>query len=335
MNVSMKYATYLYNLYYRCLLGMILFYMVLYLLNADLFKAHPFYVFPLFVAPYLLYYGICFAFVHLLLRAPKRQWAWIGLGGLLILGSFWIVKSYYYILLPAIKVVFYSAWKDDHYWILLKKIFQGLFFILLLIAVDYYCFNWLIMKIQTKRLERILRDRADSSLLSGHFLRRLYQLTARGKKQVDVEVLDFFQSISNKLVAQHVRVALEEEWSFVKRMIALCPDRQFVIIGEEQVLQQIWNRSVPSLSLMTWIENAVTYSMDGSADPIVLSWNTEPDRTVLEIRNAISTASIAKGTGNGLRLVNRLYESCQNDRVHLDYTVDDHSFFSVKLSFFK
>lgn len=335
MNISIKYLTYLYNLYYRCLFAMILFYMVLYLLNADLFKAHTFYVFPLFVAPYLLYYGICFAFVHMLLRAPRHQWVWIGLCGLLILGSFWIVKSYYYVLLPAFNIVFYSEWKEHHTWILLKKIFQGLFFILLLIAVDYYCFNWLIMKVQSMRLERILRDRADSSLLSGHFLRRLYQLTAKGKKQVDVEVLDFFQSISNKLVAQQVRVALEEEWSFVKRMIALCPDRQFVIMGEQQVPQQIWNRSVPSLSLMTWIENAVTYSTDGSADPIVLNWTTEPDRTVLEIRNAISAASITKGTGNGLRLVNRLYESCQNDRVHLEYTVDDQSFFSVKLSFFK
>lgn len=335
MNISIKYATYLYNLYYRCLLGMLLFFTVLYLLNADLFKGRPLYIFLLFVAPYLFYYCICFVFFHLLVRYSVRQLGWTILCALLILGSFWMVKSYYYVLLPAIKVVFYSEWKDHHSWILLKKIFQGLFFILLLIAVDYYFFNWLIVKIQSRRLERMMRDRADSSLLSGHFLRRMYQLTARGKKEVDVEVLDFFQSISNKLVAQQVRVALEEEWSFVKRMLALCSDRQFVIQGEEQVPQQIWNRSVPSLSLMTWIENAVTYSTDGSEDPIVLTWTIQLDRVVLEIRNTIAVTNIKRGTGNGLRLVNRLYESCQNDRIHLEYAIEHESFFSVKLSFFK
>lgn len=51
MNVSMKYATYLYNLYYRCLLGMFIIFMLLYLRTIGSLSGHPFYVFPLFVAP--------------------------------------------------------------------------------------------------------------------------------------------------------------------------------------------------------------------------------------------------------------------------------------------
>ncbi|TCR14381.1 hypothetical protein EDF67_101485 [Sphingobacterium sp. JUb78] len=334
MYTRIKNTTYLYNLYYRCLLVMSIFLMVIYIRNIGTFTGQPIYVFPLFVAPYLVYFCICYALFHLSVRFRLRQLGWLVLCAALVLGSFWIVKSYYYTLLPTIKVVFYSAWQNNHQGILLNKISQGLFYILLLIVVDYFVFKWLKIKIQSTRLERMMRDRADSSLLSGHFLRRLYQLASKGKKEVDVEVLDFFQSISNKLVAQNVRVALEEEWYFVKRMVALCHDRHFEINGEEHVSQQIWNRSVPSLSLVTWIENAVAYSIDGANNPITLTWINQPDKLVLEIRNRMHTTSIKRGTGNGLRLVNRLYESCKNDRVELQYTIEKNTYFIVKLSFF-
>jgi len=335
MYTRIKNTTYLYNLYYRCLLFMSIFFMVIYIRNIGTFTGQPMYVFPLFVAPYLLYFCICYALFHLSVSFRIRQLAWLILCSLLVLGSFWVVKSYFYNLLPAIGVVFYSSWEDHHHWVLLQKIGQGLFIILLLIGVDYFLFKWLKTKIKSTRLELMMRDRADSSLLSGHFLRRIYQLTAKGKKKVDVEVLDFFQTISNKLVAQNVRVALEEEWYFVKRMIALCYDRHFEIHGEEYVSQQFWNRSVPSLSLLTWIENAVAYSMDGTDNPITLTWINQSDNLVLEIRNTIHTTSIKRGTGNGLRLVNRLYESCKNDRIALEYTIENNTYFIVKLSFLK
>lgn len=334
MNISIKNPAYLNNLLYRCSVGLVLFFTVLYILNIGLFNGQPMYVFPLFVAPYLSYFCICFVLFHLIVRYHYARIGWVFLCSILVVGSYWLVKSYYYVLLPAVEVVFYSDWEENHQWVLIKKICQGFFYILLLIVADHYCCNWLKVKLQSLRLERIMKDRADSHLLSGHFLRRLYQLTSKGKTEVNVEVLDFFQQISNKLAQQHVRVALEEEWHFVKRMIALCHDRKFEIQGEEHVPQRIWNRSVPSLGLMTWIENAVEYSTEDGHIPICLAWTSESDRLVLEIRNAISLSNIKRGTGNGLKLVNRLYESCNKDHVHLEYTIENNTFFIVKLTFF-
>ncbi|MDH5826420.1 hypothetical protein [Sphingobacterium faecium] len=267
------------------------------------------------------------------MRYDLRRLGWLLLCSLLVAGSYWVVKSYYYVLLPKLDVVFFTDWEEHHRWKLFTKICQGLLIMLSLIVADYFGCNWLKVKLQTLRLERTMRDRADSSLLSGHFLRRLYQLTSKGKTEVNVEVLDFFQYISNKLVAQHVRVALEEEWHLVKRMIALCHDRRFEIQGEEHVPQRIWSRSVPSLGLMTWVENAVEYSTEGAL-PICLTWSSQSDRVVLEIRNTISLSNIKRGTGNGLKLVNRLYESCKKERVQLEYTIENNTFFIVKLTFY-
>lgn len=333
MNLMLKNPTYFNNLYYRCLVGLMVVCTALYIRNIGPFTGQPIYVFPLFVLPYLSYFCICFALFHLVVRYDLRRLGWLLLCSLLIACSYWLVKSYYYVLLPKVNVVFFTDWEERHRWELFTKICQGLLIMLSLIVADYFGCNWLKVKFQSMRLERIMRDRADSHLLSGHFLRRLYQLTSKGKREVNVEVLDFFQYISNKLTQQHVRVALEEEWHYVKRMITLCNDRTFDIQGEAQVPLRIWNRSVPSLALMTWIENAVEYSTDDGHSPICLSWSAQSDRVVLEIRNAIAATSINRGTGNGLKLVNRLYESCDMDRMDLTYTVENDTFFIVKLSF--
>ncbi|MNI24264.1 hypothetical protein D3C73_778780 [compost metagenome] len=164
---------------------------------------------------------------------------------------------------------------------------------------------------------------------------KLYRFAAEKKIVFDLKVLDFFQYVINKIAARDTRVALAEEWAYLKQLVDMCVHRTIEIKGEELVPGYIWNRSVPTLSLMTWIENAVSYSPIGKAIPIVIEWADENGATVFRVRNRIASDNEKKGTGRGLELVNRLFEPLKEHRVNVAYRIEEQMYFAVELKFLK
>lgn len=331
MNVRLSQSLVAKNKKLRLAIGLLIILTLLYLFNADVLINHPFYIFVLFVLPHGFYCLLYFSLFH-------NLWHWIpfiraSITLLVLFSTFWTVKYYYYVLLPIQGIVFFSDWKVGDEWALIKKIVKATLAIAAWIGIDYYYWEKYRVKRESTRLENRLDEINNNHLLSGHFLRRLYELTRRDKLKLSVKSLDFFQYVTNRMYSSKTRVALEEEWKYVEILCGICTDRRFVITGTDGIKPGIWNRSVPSLAIMTWIENAIEYSPDSLELPITLSWKVMPDGIQLQIKNHIGSNKLSQGTGKGLQLVDRLFDAFKSDDVFLSYAVVEDSFFIVTLHF--
>lgn len=331
MNVRLSQSLVAKNKNLRLAIGLLIILTLLYLFNVGVLINHPFYIFVLFVLPHVFYCILYFVLFH-------NLWHWIpfiraSMTLLVLLSTFWAVKYYYYVLLPSQGLVFFYAWEAGDEWALIKKIVKASLAIAAWMGIDYYYWEKYRVKREIARLERRLDEINHNHLLSGHFLRRLYELTRREQLRLSVKSLDFFQYVTNRMYSSKTRVAMEEEWRYAEILCGICTDRKFVITGTDCITPDIWNRSVPSLAIMTWIENAIEYSPDSLELPITLSWTVLADGTQLQIKNHIGRDKLSQGTGNGLQLVDRLFDAFQSDDVFLSYEAVEDSYFIVTLHF--
>lgn len=321
------------QLHYRYIYGVTLFILLLGSVFKHLWLNHSFNIFILFIIPYVSYFTVSFVTFHIIRLHKYRLWFILVAGVVLLIWVYPIVKWYYYSFLTAQGVVFYFPWKDGDAQKLFIIIVRGLAFVLLFLALDTVLWQKRQKIIKINELELAVKDISDNALLSGHFLFKLYQFSVEKKIVFDLKVLDFFQYIINKIASRNSRVALAEEWAYLKQLVVMCVHRSIEIKGEELVTDYIWNRSVPTLSLMTWIENAVSYSPIGKTIPIVIEWIRQKDAIVFTVRNRIACSTEGKGTGKGLELVNRLFEPLQEGHVNVTYRIEEEMYFVVELKF--
>ncbi|CAM3688253.1 hypothetical protein [Sphingobacterium prati] len=333
MNIFSFNLDFFNQLHYRFLLGVTLFGVLLAIIFKDVWLNHPLIIYLLLIIPYIFYFAVCFMTFHIVRLQKYRLWFLLLPGVVLLVLVYPVIKWYYYSFLTAHGVVLYFPWKDGDAQKLFIKIVRGLSFVLLILGLDTFFWQKKQKSVKINELQLAVKDISDNALLSGHFLFKLYQFSVEKKIVFDLTVLDFFQYIINKIAMRDSRVALDEEWAYFKQLVDICVHRKIEIKGEELVPAYIWNRSVPTLSLMTWIENAVSYSPIGKSFPIVIEWIREKDATVFTVRNRIAGRNGEKGTGRGLILVNRLFESLQKDRVNVAYRIEEEKYFVVELKF--
>jgi hypothetical protein len=325
--------TFFNKLHYRFVLGIAVLTLVLVILHVNLWMNHSLLIFLLFIVPYLFYFTVSFMIFHIIRQQKYRLWFVLLPSVVLLVMVYDVVKWYYYSFLTTHNVVFYYPWAEGDAQKLFIKIIRGLSFVVLLLSVDTIFWQKRRKKMKINELELAVKDISDNALLSGHFLFKLYQFSVEKKIVFDLKVLDYFQYIINKIAMRDARVGLDEEWIYLKQLVNMCVHRTIEIKGEEVVPRYIWSRSIPALSLMTWIENAVSYSPIGKAIPIVLEWIQENDTTIFKVRNRIADSVEEKGSGKGLELVNRLFEPLQKDRVNVAYRIEGREYFVVELKF--
>jgi len=325
--------TFLSQLHSRFLLDITILTFVLATLHVHLWLNHSLLIFLLFIVPYLFYFTVSFIIFHIIRLQKNRLWFILLPSVVLLVLVYDVVKWYYYSFLTAHNVVFYYPWAEGDAQKLFIKIIRGLSFVALLLWADTMFWQKRRKKMKINELELAVKDISDNALLSGHFLFKLYQFSMEKRIVFDLKVLDYFQYIINKIAMRDARVGLDEEWTYLKQLVNMCVHRTIEIKGEEVVPRYIWSRSIPALSMMTWIENAVSYSPIGKAIPIVLEWIQENDTTIFKVRNRIAGSIVEKGGGRGLELVNRLFEPLQKDRVDVTYRIEEREYFVVELKF--
>lgn len=297
-----------------------------------LYRFTPF-SFALLIFPYALYF--CILYVAYWMVIPQQKYRWIGL--LLItfclISSYPFVKYYIYELVPQYIQSFSAPWLPEHRPELIAKITGGLLFFAVIYAADYFAWEKYYINLQFKAKEEELKDLTNVQLLSGHFLRKLHNILSEQSITVRSKSLDFFQYVSDKIANPNVLVPLREEWSYLKRLISYSKDRSFIVEGEELLDRKVMNRSIPTLTIMTWIENAIAYSPDDPGEYIRLKWLRTEQGLQLQICNRIASGDIEKGTGKGLELVNKLFENMKSQLVTLEYAIQNQKYFMVTLTF--
>lgn len=228
---------------------------------------------------------------------------------------------------------FTAPWLPEHKPVLISKIIGGLLIFIIIYAVDYLAWEWYFIRGEFRLAEAKIQNISNVQLLSGHFLGNVYDLLQPRSKRIRSSILNFFQYVSNKIANPKVLVPVHEEWSYVKQLISFCTHRNFIVEGEELMDRKLLNRSIPTLTIMSWIENAVKYSPEDPNEWIELKWIKVVGGTQLQIRNRIAADNIEKGTGKGLALVNKLFDSMKNQLIVLEYEIVDAKYFIVKLTF--
>jgi len=303
------------------------------LINAA--KIHRFtpLTFAIFVLPYLVYF--CLIYFGYRATLAQRPYRWLGYGLIVtaVLSSYAVVKYYFYDLVPQFMDGFTAPWLPEHKPVLISKIIGGLLIFIIINAVDYLAWEWYFIRVEFRLAEAKIQNISNVQLLSGHFLGNVYDLLRPRSKSIRSSILNFFQYVSNKITNPKVLVPVEEEWSYVKQLISFCSHRNFIVEGEELLDRKLLNRSIPTLTIMSWIENAVKYSPEDPNEWIELKWIKVVGGTQLQIRNRIAADNIEKGTGKGLALVNKLFDSMKNQLIVLEYEIVDAKYFIVKLTF--
>ncbi|MEN5055609.1 hypothetical protein [Sphingobacterium kitahiroshimense] len=289
--------------------------------------------FTLYVLPFMLFFSAMYTCYRMALRKGRLWFLWWLLLILFVGITYRCVKYYYYDLVPLFFKGFTTAWKPEHRTELLSRINGGRLFFVAIVAADYFAWAHFYTNALSKKVQAQLHSMSDVQLLSGHFMRRLYNIVRMQRKSVQSESLNFFQYVTDKIAKPTVLVPLKEEWHYLMLLVSYSTDRSFIVEGDELLDQAMWNRSVPTLSLMTWIENAIAYSPCDPVEPIVIRWTKVPQGMQLQIKNCIASADLQHGTGKGLQLVNRLYEQMNNQFIELEYALDDQKYFVIKLTF--
>jgi len=111
------------------------------------------------------------------------------------------------------------------------------------------------------------------------------------------------------LYCHRIKVSLIEEWRQVKSLMYICSHQHYSVRGEEGLGVSEWNRSVPALSLLTWMENAIQYSLAAEGSPIIINFTRTQQGLRITFSNTIGQGNTAERLrGKGLLLVNRLNE---------------------------
>jgi hypothetical protein len=303
------------------------------LINAA--KIHRFtpFSYAIFVLPYLAYF--CLIYFGYRATLAQRSYRWLGYGLIVtaVLSSYAVVKYYFYDLVPQFMDGFTAPWLPEHKPVLIGKIIGGLLIFIIIYVVDYLAWEWYFIRVEFRLAEAKIQNISNVQLLSGHFLGNVYDLLRPRSKRIRSSILNFFQYVSNKIANPKVLVPVQEEWSYVKQLISFCTHRNFIVEGEELLDRKLLNRSIPTLTIMSWIENAVKYSPEDPNEYIELKWIKVVGGTQLQIRNRIAADNIEKGTGKGLALVNKLFDSMKNQLIVLEYEIVDAKYFIVKLTF--
>ncbi|MGJ1396489.1 hypothetical protein [Sphingobacterium multivorum] len=299
---------------------------------AKLYRFTPL-TFTLLTVPYELYF--CILYLGYRIVIPHRKYYWFGLVLILacLVSSYPVVKYYFYDLVPHFIEGFSAPWLPEHKPVLIAKIITAILFFIVIYAADYFGWEKFYINLQFKAVQKELKDRTNVQLLSGHFLRKLHNILNEQSITVRSSSLDFFQYVSDKIANPKVLVPVGEEWAYSKRLISYSKDRSFIVEGEEFLNRKVMNRSIPTLTIMTWIENAIAYSPDDPAEYIRLKWLKTDGGLQLQICNRIASDNLEKGTGKGLELVNKLFETMKSQLITLEYTIQNQKYFMVTLTF--
>ncbi len=321
------------SLFMRLAIAALVMLIGLTLINAA--KIHRFtpFTFGIFIVPYLAYFCTIYLGYRAFIGPQRYRWLSYGLIGIAVLSSYPGVKYYFYDLVPQFMDGFTAPWLPEHKPVLIGKIIGGLLIFAAIYVADYFVWEWYFLRVEFRQAEAQIKNISNVQLLSGHFLSNVYDLLRPRSKKTRSRSLVFFQYVSNKITNPKVLVPLQEEWTYLKLLISFCTHRNFIIIGEELLDRKLLNRSIPTLTIMTWIENAVNYSPDDLEEFIEVRWIKVFDGIQLQICNRIAAESIVKGTGKGLALVNELFDSMKNQLIVLEYEIAEQKYFIVKLTF--
>lgn len=333
MKSKLNLNAFYHSLFRRMFLAIIVMLIGFILVNATkLYRFTPL-TFTLLTIPYELYF--CIFYLGYRIVIPQKKYSWIGL--LLItsclISSYPFIKYYFYELVPQYIQSFSDPWIPEHKSKLIAKITGGLLFFTGIYAIDYFGWEKYYMDLQFKEVQEKLKNFTNVQLLSGHFLRKLHNILSEQSITVRSSSLDFFQYVSDKIAKPKVLVPLREEWAYLKRLISYSKDRCFIVEGEELLDRKAMNRSIPTLTIMTWIENAIAYSPYDPAEFIRLKWLRTERGLQLQICNRIASDNMEKGTGKGLELVNRLFETMKSQLITLQYSIEKQKYFVVTLTF--
>lgn len=298
-------------------------------------KIHRFtpFTYTIFLLPYLTYFCLIYLGYRVTIGQQRYRWLGYGVSIVAVLSSYTVVKYYFYDLVPQYIDGFTAPWLPEHKPVLISKIIGGLLFFAIIYLADYFAWEWYFIRVEFRQAEAKIQNISNVQLLSGHFLSNVYDLLRARNKNIRSRSLVFFQYVSNKIANPKVLVPLHEEWSYLKLLLSFCTHRNFIIKGEELLSRKLLNRSIPTLTIMTWIENAVNYSPDSPYEFIEVKWIAVFDGVQLQIRNRIAADNIVKGTGRGLALVNKLFDSMKNQLIVLEYEIAEQEYFIVKLTF--
>lgn len=303
------------------------------LINASkLYRFTPL-TFTLLTFPYELYFCILYLGYRIVIRQKKYYWFGWTLILTCLISSYPVVKYYFYELVPHYIEGFSAPWLPEHKPILITKITTAILFFVIIYAADYFGWEKYYINKQFKAVQGELKDLTNVQLLSGHFLRKLHNILSEQHVDVRSNSLDFFQYVSDKIANPKVLVPVREEWAYAKRLISYSKDRSFIVEGEQLLDRKVLNRSIPTLTIMTWIENAIAYSPNDPTEYIRVSWRRTDGGLQLQICNRIASDNMEKGTGKGLELVNRLFDTMKTQLIILNYAIQDQKYFIVALTF--
>ncbi|WDF66927.1 hypothetical protein PQ465_11480 [Sphingobacterium oryzagri] len=266
------------------------------------------------------------SFLALALPYIVALWCWLLIADLyrkrrmaralsLVAGTAFFVLSpyltylYIYELLPRQSIVFFSSPIQGYeHRFIARTVTPNLLF-LLIACLDYNFWDNTLLEVKMRRLRRTLSEHSDSYQLSMHFISNLLRMVRVNRLARKDLIYDFFDYVFINLYDRRIRVSLIEEWTQVKSLMYICSHRQYWIKGEEALEINEWNRSVPALSLLTWMENAIQYSPASENVPIMINFTSSFKGLCITISNVIGQGDTAERlNGKGLLLVNRLSE---------------------------
>jgi len=271
----------------------------------DRLRTHEFFGLLL---PYFICLWIWLLLADLVKKQPKYFMGYLVLALIYLIVSFYGAYFYFYKFLPKYDIILFSKPIDGHSDRLIVKLATAHFIFILMAVLDYLFWDKIVLNIQVRALKRQANNRSTSHHISTHFVKSLVAIVNRSKLDNTKEVYSFFEYIIMNINQARSYVALEEEWQNLKILISICTHRRVELYGEDLLSDKDWNRSIPAISLLTWMENAITYSPSNSDFPIELKWSSYGEGLQLAISNQISKSAInTVKTGQGLKLLDAIF----------------------------
>lgn len=319
------------DLFFRASLWLLVILATLVATTLEVLHRFTFITFSAYVFPYLFAFLIWFCIGYFAVHRPWVKWIGVPLAISLIVvtieGSF----QYYYYLLPRWDIVFFSELTAARRIIFNTRVVTANLILMAVVSIDYFFWQRIVLQLEFSRIKSRLKMQEDSQLLSGHFISSLLNMAEDNRSISTADTVIFFRYIYTMLAQRKTLVALEEEWKHVKLLMQIASHRRFEVHGENLLSKRMWNRSVPALTLITWLENAIKYSPDNVMQPIYLEWTLLEGKLQLMVRNSVSTA-VSPGTGKGLALVKQLYGEFMPDDAVIDYEIRNEQEFIVILT---
>lgn len=288
--------------------------------------------FAAFAVPYLVYLFFWFFLLRMAMQGAMGPALILSIVLLLLLSSYHVVKSYYYDFLPRYGIVFFSELTPERKALLIRRVAAGQFALVLIVVLDALFWRKMTVHAQVRTLLAKLDSRSASTGLSAHFLRSLLQLLRLKNRPIPIEALQFFGYVIDK--QSKVMVSFEEEWTNVLRLITICDHRSISVRGEPARDAVFLNSSIPGLSLLTWLENALHYSIEDPAHPITLTWTCDAAGYRLQIANRIAEGTRAHTEKSGLHLLHKIMDNISVRQYEVDYVINEQDYI-VTIRFFK